>query len=294
MELLRTFMFAPGNHPRKVEKVFGLGADAVILDLEDAVAVNEKVGARQAVVEAMKKPRPCKGYVRINASDTPFCYGDLISVVGDWLDGLVLPKIESTAQLLTIEWLVTQLERERGLTAGHMDLMPIIETGKGLAAVREIAAAGSRVRRLSFGAADYTRDMGMRWSMEEGELMPVRSEIVLASRVAGLEPPIDTVFVHIGKHIDALRRTTQLARDLGFQGKLCIHPEQVAPINEIFTPSEAEIAHATKIVEAFQEAEASGSASIQVEGHFVDYPVVEQARRVLAITEQLRASKQGR
>lgn len=287
-------MFAPGNHPRKVEKVFGLGADAVILDLEDAVAVNEKVGARQAVVEAMKKPRPCKGYVRINASDTPFCYGDLISVVGDWLDGLVLPKIESTAQLLTIEWLVTQLERERGLTAGHMDLMPIIETGKGLAAVREIAAAGSRVRRLSFGAADYTRDMGMRWSMEEGELMPVRSEIVLASRVAGLEPPIDTVFVHIGKHIDALRRTTQLARDLGFQGKLCIHPEQVAPINEIFTPSEAEIAHATKIVEAFQEAEASGSASIQVEGHFVDYPVVEQARRVLAITEQLRASKQGR
>jgi citrate lyase subunit beta/citryl-CoA lyase len=287
-------MFAPGNHPRKVEKVFGLGADAVILDLEDAVAVNEKVGARQAVVEAMKKPRPCKGYVRINASDTSFCYGDLLAVVGDWLDGLVLPKIESVAQLLMIDWLVAQLERERGLTVGHIDLMPIIETGKGLAAVREIAAAGSRVRRLSFGAADYTRDMGMRWTMEEDELMPVRSEIALASRVAGLEPPIDTVFVHIGKHIDALRRTTQLARDLGFQGKLCIHPEQVAPINEIFTPSEAEIAQATKIVEAFKEAEASGSASIQVEGHFVDYPVVEQARRVLAITEQLRASKQGR
>jgi citrate lyase subunit beta/citryl-CoA lyase len=206
----------------------------------------------------------------------------------------VLPKIESAAQLLTIEWLVAQLERERGLTVGHIDLMPIIETGKGLAAVREIAAAGSRVRRLSFGAADYTRDMGMRWTMEENELMPARSEIVLASRVAGLEPPIDTVFVHIGKHANALRRTTQLARDLGFQGKLCIHPEQVAPINEIFTPSEAEIAHATKIVEAFKAAEASGSASIQVEGHFVDYPVVEQARRVLAITEQLRAGKQGR
>lgn len=293
MELLRTFMFAPGNHPRKVEKVFGLGADVVILDLEDAVAVSEKVGARQAVVEAMKKPRQCKGYVRVNASDTPFCYGDLLAVVGDRLDGLVLPKIESAAQLLTIDWLLAQLERERGMATGHIDLMPIIETGKGLAAVREIAGAGSRVRRLSFGAADYTRDMGMRWTMEEDELLPVRSEIVLASRVAGLEPPIDTVFVHIGKHGDALRRSTQLARGLGFQGKLCIHPEQVAPINEIFTPSEAEIAHATKIVEAFKAAEASGSASIQVEGHFVDYPVVEQAKRVLAITEQLRARGQS-
>jgi citrate lyase subunit beta/citryl-CoA lyase len=287
MELLRTFIFAPGNHPRKVEKVFGLGADAVILDLEDAVAVNEKVGARQAVVEAMKKPRQCKGYVRINASDTPFGYGDLLAVVGDWLDGIVLPKVESAAQLLTIDWLLAQLERERSLTAGHTDLMPIIETGKGLAAVREIATAGSRVRRLSFGAADYTHDMGMNWTLEEDELTPARAEIVLASRVAGIEPPIDTVFAHVGKHLDALRRTTQLARDLGFQGKLCIHPEQVQPIHDIFTPTEKEIAEARKVVEAFEAAEASGSASIRVEGRFIDYPIVEKAKRVLAIAEQL-------
>jgi citrate lyase subunit beta/citryl-CoA lyase len=289
MELLRTFIFAPGNHPRKVEKVFGLGADAVILDLEDAVAVNEKVGARQAVVEAMKKPRQCKGYVRINASDTPFCYGDLLAVVGDWLDGIVLPKVESAAELLTIDWLLAQLERERGLTAGHIDLMPIIETGKGLAAVREIATAGSRVRRLSFGAADYTHDMGMNWTLEEDELTPTRAEIVLASRVAGIEPPIDTVFAHVGKHLDALRRTTQLARDLGFQGKLCIHPEQIQPIHDIFTPTEKEIAEAMKVVEAFEAAEASGSASIRVEGRFIDYPIVEKAKRVLAIAEQVDA-----
>ena len=287
MELLRTFIFAPGNHPRKVEKVFGLGADAVILDLEDAVAVNEKVGARQAVVEAMKKPRQCKGYVRINASDTPFCYGDLLAVVGDWLDGIVLPKVESAAQLLTIDWLLAQLEHERSLTVGHIDLMPIIETGKGLAAVREIATAGSRVRRLSFGAADYTHDMGMNWTLEENELTPARAEIVLASRVAGIEPPIDTVFAHVGKHLDALRRTTQLARDLGFQGKLCIHPEQVQPIHAIFTPTEKEIAEARKVVEAFEAAEASGSASIRVEGRFIDYPIVEKAKRVLAIAEQI-------
>jgi citrate lyase subunit beta/citryl-CoA lyase len=286
MELLRTFMFAPGNHPRKVEKVFGLGADAVILDLEDAVAVNEKVAARQAVVEALKRPRACKGYIRVNASDTPFCYGDLLAIVGEGLNGIVLPKVESAAQLLTIDWLLAQLERERGLAAGSIDLMPIIETGKGVAAVHEIAAAGSRVRRLSFGAADYTHDMGMNWTLEENELTPARAEIVLASRVAGLEPPIDTVFAHVGKHLDALKRTTQLARDLGFQGKLCIHPEQVGPIHEIFTPTEKEITDARKIVDTFEAAEASGSASIQIEGQFIDYPIVEKAKRVLAIAEQ--------
>lgn len=289
MELLRTFIFAPGNHPRKVEKVFGLGADAVILDLEDAVAVSEKVAARQAVVEALKRPRPCKGYVRINASDTPFCYGDLLAIVGEGLDGIVLPKVESAAQLLMIDWLLAQLERERGLAAGSIDLMPIIETGKGVAAVREIAAAESRVCRLSFGAADYTHDMGMNWTLEENELTPARAEIALASRIAGLEPPIDTVFAHIGKHLDALKRTTQLARDLGFQGKLCIHPEQVGPIHEIFTPTQKEISDARKIVEAFEVAEASGSASIQVEGQFIDYPIVEKAKRILAIAEKTGA-----
>lgn len=286
MELLRTFIFAPGNHPRKVEKVFSLGADAVILDLEDAVAVSEKVAARQAVVEALKRPRPCKGYIRINASDTPFCYGDLLAIVGQGLDGIVLPKVESAAQLLMIDWLLAQLEHEGGLAAGSIDLLPIIETGKGVAAVREIAAAGSRVRRLSFGAADYTHDMGMNWTLDEAELTPARAEIVLASRVAGLEPPIDTVFAHVGKHLDALKRTTQLARDLGFQGKLCIHPEQIGPIHEIFTPTEKEIATAKKILEAFEAAEASGSASIQVEGQFIDYPIVEKAKRVLAIAEK--------
>lgn len=288
MELLRTFLFAPGNHPRKVEKAFDLGADAVILDLEDAVAVNEKVAARQAVVDALKRPRRCKGYVRVNAYDTPFCYGDLLVITGDWLDGVVLPKLESVAQVMTIDWLLAQLERERNLPTRSIDLMPIIETGKGIVAVNEIASARCRVRRLSFGAADYTRDVGMQWTLEEGELAHARATLVLASRVAGLEPPIDTPFLHVGRHLDVLKRTTQLVRDIGFQGKLCIHPEQVGPINEIFTPTEKEITEAKKVVEAFEAAEANGSASIQVDGRFVDYPIVEKAKRVLEITNKIR------
>ncbi|MEE8197784.1 MAG: CoA ester lyase [Acidiferrobacterales bacterium] len=287
MELLRTMLFAPGNHPRKVEKVFGVGADAVILDLEDAVAIDEKVAARQAVLEALKKPRPCKGYVRVNALDTPFCYGDLLAVVGRWLDGVVLPKAESAAHVLTVDWLLTQLERERDLPAGGIDLIPIIETGRGVAAVKEIAGSGPRVKRLAFGAADYTRDIGMRWTLEEGELAPTRAAIVLASRVAGIESPIDTPFLHVGKHRDSLHRTTELARDIGFQGKLCIHPEQIDPVNQVFTPTEKEIAGARKIVEAFAAAEASGSASIQVDGQFVDYPIVEKAKRTLEMARQI-------
>ena len=280
-------LFAPGNHPRKVEKVFGVGADAVILDLEDAVAIGEKVDARQAVVEALKKPRPCKGYVRVNALDTPFCYGDLLAVVGRWLDGVVLPKAESAAHVLTVDWLLTQLERERDLPAGGIDLIPIIETGRGVAAVKEIAGSGPRVKRLAFGAADYTRDIGMRWTLEEGELAPTRAAIVLASRVAGIESPIDTPFLHVGKHRDSLHRTTELARDIGFQGKLCIHPEQIDPVNQVFTPTEKEIAGARKIVEAFAAAEAGGSASIQVDGQFVDYPIVEKAKRTLEMARQI-------
>jgi citrate lyase subunit beta/citryl-CoA lyase len=200
---------------------------------------------------------------------------------------VVLPKAESAAHVLTVDWLLTQLERERDLPAGGIDLIPIIETGRGVAAVKEIAGSGPRVKRLAFGAADYTRDIGMRWTLEESELAPTRAAIVLASRVAGIEPPIDTPFLHVGKHRDSLHRTTERARDIGFQGKLCIHPEQIDPVNQVFTPTEKEIAEARKIVEAFAAAEAGGSASIQVDGQFVDYPIVEKAKRTLEMARQI-------
>lgn len=284
----RTILFTPGNHPRKVAKVFDAGADAVILDLEDAVAVSEKAATRAPIVEALKRSRPCLGYVRVNAYDSAFCYGDLMETVGSWLDGIVLPKVETAAQVLTVDWFLTQLERERGLEPGAIDLIPIIETGPGVAALAAICGAGSRVRRLSFGAADYTLDMGMRWSMEETELAPVRAAMVLQSRVAGLEPPLDTVFIHLGEaHRDALRRSAEEVRAMGFQGKLCIHPEQVGPVNEVFTPTDAEVTRARAVVAAFAEAEASGSASIQLDGQFIDYPVVIQARRVIQVAESI-------
>ena len=287
MLLFRSLLFAPGNHARRVEKALTLDADVVILDLEDAVAVAEKSPTREKVVTALRTPRRALGYVRINAFDTPFCFDDLQAVVVPGVDGIVLPKVESPAQIVAVEWAIAALERSRGLAEGGIDLMPIIETGRGMAGLRDIARSGTRARRLSFGAGDYTLDVGMRWTMEERELDHVRTAIVVESRAARLEPPVDTVFIRLGQP-EPFRRSTELARDLGFQGKLCIHPEQVGPVNEAFTPTDDEIAKSERYVAAFEEAEAKGSASIQVDGYFVDYPIVENARRTLRIAESIR------
>jgi len=260
----RTLLFAPGNHPRRVEKALCLKADAVILDLEDAVAIAEKVATRAIVVDALQSERSGLGYVRVNAYDTDFCFGDLLVVVAKGVDGIVLPKVETSAQLRSVDWVVSQLEREKRLPAGGIDIIPIIETGKGVANVHDIASAGTRIKRLSFGAGDYTKDMAMRWTRHEGELAHARSEIAVASRAAGLEAPLDTVWIHI-KETDGCIKSAELVCDMGYQGKLCIHPDQVDPVNAVFTPSDDDVDFAEKVVKAFEEAEAQGLASIQVD-----------------------------
>ena len=284
MPVHRSFLFAPGNHARKVAKVFDCGADNVILDLEDAVAKAEKAATRALVVEALKRPRQgrgkCGGYVRVNAFNTEFCYGDAVAVIGPGLDGIVLPMVESREQIVAFDWLVGSLERERGMPLGGIDIIPIIETGKGIANARPIAAAGTRVKRMAFGAGDYTLDMNMEWTLGESELEHARAEMALASRAAGLEAPIDTVWVHI-KDLEGVANSAKRARQLGFQGKMCIYPPQVEVVNRAFTPTEEEIAFARRVVAAFEKAEREGSSSIQLDGFFIDYPIVYKAQRTL-------------
>lgn len=289
---LRTLLFAPGNHARRVEKVIDVGADAVILDLEDAVAIAEKPGTRRRVVEALRRPRRCAGYVRVNAMDTEFGYGDLVEVVQPGVDGIVLPKIETAAGLLAADWIITQLERERGLAAGSIDVIPIVETAKGVDNIREIARAGSRVRRFAFGAGDFTLDANLIWSAAENELSYARAAIVTASRAAGLEPPIDSVWVRLDDE-EGLRRSTRHVSDTGFQGKMCIHPRQIPIVNEVFTPTDAEIANSQRIVDAFTKAEAAGNAAFQLDGKFIDYPIVYRAQHVLETVKAIRAMQQA-
>ena len=284
----RSYLFAPGNHERRVEKALGLGAAVVILDLEDAVAISEKKSTRELINKTLEQPRNCAVFVRVNAYDTEFCYGDICSIVSENLDGIVLPKLESLEDLRSIEWLLGNLEQERGLPNGSIDLMPIIETAVGLVNIREIARADTRVKRLAFGGGDYTRDLGMEWTLKEDELLPVRSEMVLASRFGKLEPPVDTVFIHIKEH-DAFRSSCSNILGLGFQGKMCIHPDQVPVTNETFTPDPEEVKWSQRVIDEFAKAEKAGIASIQVDGYFVDYPIVEKAQRTVDIATLLES-----
>jgi len=290
MSVHRSFLFVPGNNPRRVEKALAAGADAVILDLEDAVPVAEKVATRGAVVAALGHPRDCLGYLRVNALGTEWCYADLLAAVAPGVDGIVLPKVETPEGLYAIDWLIGELERSRGLPHRAIDLIPIVETGKGLAALPTVLAAGTRVKRVAFGAADFTLDMNMVWTRDETELAAARAAVVLASRVAGIEPPIDTVWARL-KDGEGYRASVETSRRVGFQGRLCIHPDQLAVVHEVFTPSDEAYARAQRIVTAFRDAEAAGSASIQVDGQFVDYPIVEQARRTVAMVERIRARR---
>src|SRR6202047_2497915 len=290
---LRSFLFAPGNHARRVEKALSLDADAVILDLEDAVATAEKRVTRAAVIAALTRPRRPLLYIRVNSVDTEFCYGDLAAIVRPGLDGIILPKVESAAGLTTVDWLLAQLEREHGLTSSPIDLIPIIETARGLSQIDAILATGTRVKRIAFGAGDFTLDVNMAWSRNEAELAYARARIVTASRASGIEAPFDTVWVDLADE-EGLEASARTAFGFGFQGKMCIHPNQIAVVNRVFTPSEMEIAFAERVVHAFARAEAEGSAAIQLDGKFIDYPILYRAQRVLEKVAAIRARERQR
>ena len=294
----RSFLFAPGNVARRVEKAFTLDADAVIVDLEDSVAVHEKEKTRAAVAEALGRARKARGYVRVNAPASAFCYGDLVATIHQGVDGVVLPKVESAADLHAIDWLIAALERERGLAEGSIDLMPQVETAAGLQRIERIVQARNlrpypgpwRVKRVAFGAADYAHELGLAPTLDEPELADARARVVLASRAAGLENPIDSPWFHF-KEPEAFERALERSRRGGFQGRLCVHPDQLAAVNRAYLPSDDELARAERIVAAFREAEARGAAAIQVDGQMIDYPVVHRAQ---AVIEARREARQGK
>lgn len=289
----RSFLFAPGNVPRRIQKALTLEPDAVIFDLEDSVAVSEKAATRAAVAEALKRPRRARGYVRVNAPATTFCYGDLVATLHPRVDGVVLPKVESAADLHAIDWLIWNLEREHGMAEGSIDLIPQLETAAGVHRIDRVLQANRlrpygapwRVKRIAFGAADYSHELGLSVTLDEPELADARARVVLASRAAGLEGPIDSPWFHF-KETQAFARALERSRRNGFQGRLCVHPDQIAPVNAAYRPSEAELARAERIVAAFRAAEARGEAAVQVDGEMVDYPVAHRAQALLDLVRR--------
>ncbi|MCI2425150.1 CoA ester lyase [Candidatus Acetothermia bacterium] len=286
--VLRSLLFAPGNVSRRVEKALHLNADAVILDLEDAVPLTEKRLTRELIAAALNQPRNSRCYVRVNALSTGLTIDDLTAVVSPQLDGIILPKAEEAEDLSKVDWYLSYLEDKRSLPIGSIDLIPLVENAKGIRNAYIIATAVQRVKRLCFGAIDYTADINVQLSVAKMEILYARSSLVNASAAAALESPIDTVYPNI-RDIDGLRADTIIARGLGFQGKLVIHPDQIEPVNEIFSPSEEEITYAERVVAAFEQAEAAGHAAITLDdGKFIDYPVVRNAQRLLAVAAAIR------
>ncbi len=286
---IRSFLFTPGNHARKLAKVFTSGADAVILDLEDAVANAEKPATRATIVTALQPTRDCLGYVRINDVTTEWWQDDVAAVVGPRTDGIVLPKVESAEMLLAVDQALTAAELASGIAPGSTDLMPIVETAAGIEYAQQFAGTCPRVRRLAFGGGDYTLDLDFVWNADEDVLAYARARLAHASRLASLEPPIDTVVLQI-KDDARFVASAERGRTFGFAGKLCIHPQQVPLCHQVFTPDAAEIERARAIVAAFRDAEANGNASIQLDGYFIDYPIVYKAERTLALAERIAST----
>ena len=290
IEPLRTVLFVPGNRPDRVDKAVRAGADAVIIDLEDAVPVDLKAETRPKVRQKVIEHGDQRIFVRVNALDTEFFQEDIDSVVVKGLDGVIAPKVESAAQIRTVYEALVVAEEKQGITPGQILIMPLIESAAGVERISEIVAEKTvrdRLFTVFFGALDYTLDMGIEMTREGVELHYPRSRIAIACRAAGIEPPIDSPFMIDLRDIEALKADAARARALGFQGKQCIHPNQIEPCHAIFSPSQEEIQQAERIVAAFEEAEAKGTAALQLDGKFIDYPAVERARRIIALAARL-------
>jgi citrate lyase subunit beta / citryl-CoA lyase len=262
--MVRSWLFAPGHSERMLVRVFEAGADAPLLDLEDAVSPDQKGRARALVAEALASH---PGWVRVNRPGTDVCAADLAAVGGLAL-GLRLPKVESAAD---VAWV-----RQR-LAGRDVPLTASIESAPGVLRALEIAGAPGVVN-LAFGNVDFGLELRVDPADDLATLY-ARSHLVLVSRAAGIEPPSDGVWVRY-RDPDGLRAEAVRARRLGFFGKSAIHPAQVPVINEVFSPTPDELGWARRVLDAF---EASGGAATRVDGEMIDVPVAERARRLLGL-----------
>lgn len=283
---IRTALFVPGTRLDRVRKALDSSADAVIIDLEDAVPLSRKSEIRQEVARFLNEMGDPKIMVRVNGPDTPFFADDIAQIATATLLTIMVPKVESAEDIAAVHQRLLQAEKENGLVSGQIAIIGLIETAKAVDDISHIVRTRTdpqRLRTVAFGAADYTTDLGIEITRDGAELLYARSRLPIACRAAGLEPPLDTPFMIDLKDLAALEADALRAKQLGFQGKLCIHPNQIARVNRIFSPKPEEIRQARRVIEAFEEAEAAGQGAIQLDGKFVDYPVVARARRILEL-----------
>lgn len=285
MNSLRSLLFCPATEPDKVMKIPSKGADATAIDLEDSVSDSLKVSARGIAHATLESPEfeANHVYVRINGFRTGLAEEDIRQVVHRNLNGIVIPKAETSEQIRVASDILSQAESSNGWEPGSIRIIALIETGLGVHNAAGILGADARVLTGIFGFVDYMLDLGMNaidHSNDAQELLFARSAVVNAAAAAGVSPPLDGPFVGIEKSDEFFSQCRQ-ARTLGFQGKMLIHPNQVPLAHDAFRPSLDEVEQASRIVADFEAATSQGVASIVVDGRLVDYPVFFRARRIL-------------
>jgi len=282
-------MFVPGHRQKMIDKAFGLNTDVIMLDIEDGVAPNEKDTARKNISESLgraKAPGSPARFVRINAIGHPRMDADVQAVVRPGLEGLVLPKVETVDEVRRVDAILNERERVMGM-AGGLKLLVAIESPRGLINAPAIAACSSRIAGLIFGAEDFGRELGLPTS-REGEardLIYARSAIVVAAAAAHVQA-VDGVWVDL-KDSEGLIGFARQSRRIGFSGMSLIHPSQIDPINNTFSPTAEEIDYAQQVLKAFDEAQARGDGSIAFGGQLIDRPIVERARRTVEMAKAL-------
>lgn len=282
----RSLLFVPGDSQRKIDKITELAADAIILDLEDAVAPSQKDEARRRVCQVLAALDfgPKERLVRLNAPSSPFLQDDLTAVTHARPDGLVIPKVQNAAGLQMIGQTVSQIEQQQQWPSGRITLLAIIESAQALVNLKEIAASTSRLSALIFGAEDFTADIGALRTQAGWEILHARSAVVTNAAAYNLDA-IDTV-VNDYKDKAGLLADAQMGRNLGFKGKLAIHPAQVEIINTVFSPSPEEIAHAQTILKKAAQHQASGTGVFTIGSTMVDAPIIRAAQNLIERARQ--------
>lgn len=287
MEALRTLLSVPANRQKMVEKAHTLPVDVLVLDLEDSVPVAEKASARAIARDSIAGLARSgqRVFVRVNSLASGLMQDDLEAVVTAGISGINVPKSGSADDVRQVVSIIERLERERGIDEGHIKLTPWLETARAVVNAFEIASASPRTIGVIFGAEDFTLDTGMQRTDEGDELLYPRVMVLVAAKAAGVAA-IDTPYNNF-KNEDGLVKEATLARRLGYDGKYIIHPNQVEPINRIFSPLPGEVEEARRIVQAFEAAEAQGFASTSLDDKLIDIPIASRARKLLAVADSI-------
>ncbi len=291
---IRSALFVPGNRPDRVEKALASGADLVVVDLEDAVPFSQKQEARGMVKAKILEHRGQRLCVRVNSTGSGLITQDLQSIVVKGLQLIMLPKVEGPADLLQVNRHLLEMEKNAHMSPGSIRTIALIESALGIEKIFDIASTRGEPQRLltmAFGAADFTLDLGIDMTPEATELLFPRARMAIACRAAGLAPPIDSPYMIDIRDTEGLVADATMAKSLGFQGKLCVHPAQVSPCNAVFSPSERELDHAVRIIDAYEQTLSEGHSVVELDGKFIDPPVVERAKRTLLLAKAIGINK---